>query len=55
MFSALHHFCVQTASNHFAVLQSVGDLSSLIESCSVNAVAAVGGIPYTANVQHVIG
>lgn len=43
LFSALLHFCVQTASNHFAVLQSVGDLSSLIDSCSVNGVAAVGG------------
>lgn len=52
MFSALHHFCVQTASNHFAVLQSVGDLSSLIDSCGVNDVAAVDG---TQKIQHVIG
>lgn len=44
MFSALHHFCVQTVSNHSAVLQSLGDLSSLIDDCcSVNGVAAVGG------------
>lgn len=49
MFSAVHHFCVQAASNHFAVLQSVGDLSSLIDSCSVNGVAAVGGTQCTAH------
>ena len=55
MFSALHHFYVQTASNHFAVLQSVGDLSSLIDSCSVNGVAAVGETQCTASLQHVIG
>lgn len=49
MFSVVHHFCVQAASNHSAVLQSVGDLSSLIDSCSVNGVAAVGGTQCSAH------
>ena len=53
-FQLLHRFCVQTASNHFAVLQSVGDLSSLIDGCSVSGVAAVGGTQCTASLQHVI-
>lgn len=53
-FQRLHRFCVQTASNHFAVLQSVGDLSSLIDGCSVSGVAAVGGTQCTASLQHVI-
>lgn len=54
MFSALHHFCVQTVSNHFAELQSVGDLNSLIDICSVNGVAAVGRPQCSASLQDVI-
>lgn len=49
MFSALLHFCVQAVSNHYAVPQSGGDLSSLIDSCTVSGVATVGGTQHTAN------
>lgn len=36
-------------SNHFSVLQSVGDLSLLIDSCDANGVAAIGGTQYLIN------
>lgn len=49
MFSALRHFCAQTVSNYFFSLQSVGDLSSLIDSCDVNGIATVGGTHYMVN------
>lgn len=49
IFSALLHVGAQTVSNHFSELQSVGDLSSLIDSCDVNAVATTGRTQYMVN------